>query len=74
MTVIQRECCTDLPPLPPQRRRLGRHTFDHDNRRRRLGRECIEHDPRRVWGRYFGPTDPGRISNVVEPAGFFCFV
>ena len=72
MSLIVREACTDLPALPPRRRRWERRCLDHDDRR--LAAHMWAHDPERVaninmhigasihtgligWSRLFGDPD-----------------
>jgi hypothetical protein len=72
VTIIHRECCCDLPPLPPERRRLERHVLDH--KERRLAGHRWRYDSERIayanlcvgliaWARLFG--DPKAVSHVV---------
>ena len=51
MTIIHRECCTDLPPLPPERGR-------------RAPRRIASHDEHRVARHRFWPLDPERVANA----------
>lgn len=45
--IIDQELCTDLPPLPPVRRRRARRSCSYDRRR------IVQH--------YFGWADPERL-------------
>jgi hypothetical protein len=51
MTIIHRECCMDLPPLPPERGR-------------RAPRRIASHDEHRVARHRFWPLDPERVANA----------
>jgi hypothetical protein len=79
VSLIEGECCTDHPPLPPRRRRLALHVLDHDERR--VAGLRWSFDPVRVvninmvigssihaglmgWSKLFG--DPNAASHIVQ--------